>query len=388
MEMTLTRWWNNKRFRHLLIQVILVGFILAGFFFFSTNTIVNLRRLGVPVGLDFLSNVAGFPVATSLIPIPVDASNGYLLLVGIINTFTVSIISVVIATVVGFIVGIARLSPNPLFTLLATTYVESLRNIPLLLFIVFWYFGVLASLPALRQSLSFGDVLFLNQRGLFLPRPIALPGSTGFLLIMAIAILGVIALAVWVRRRQALTGRLFPFWSTAGGTLLGALVLALLVFGRPLHLEYPQLQGFNFQGGFVILPELLALCAALGLYHAAYIAENVRSGFLSIGKGQWEAATSLGLRRGAILRLIAIPQAMRVIVPPLSNQFLNVVKNSTLAVAIGYPEMVSIFAGTVLNQTGRAIECIFITMLFYLIVSLVITSFTNWYNRRVQVVER
>lgn len=382
------RWWNDRGVRRIAIQIVTFALVLLGIFYLITNTAANLRRLGIPLGFDFLSDSAGFPVSISLIPVELSSSIARLLLVGILNTFLVSIIGIVFATIVGFMVGIMRLSKNPLIALLGTIYVESLRNIPLLLQIVFWYFGVLATLPNVRQSWSFFNIIDLNQRGLFLPRPVPTSHFLLGLVSFLAAVIAGILLSRWAKRRQIATGKQFPVYRTSVLVLIGVPAITALLFGSPLDWDYPELQGFNFHGGMVLLPELLALCLAIILYHAAFIAENVRSGLLSVSKGQWEAALSLALDRAKTMRLIVLPQALRVIVPPLGSQFLNVVKNSTLAVAIGYPDMVSIFAGTVLNQTGRAIECISITMLFYLCVSLAISGFTNWFNRRIQVVER
>lgn len=388
MSSSQRRWWNDKGARNIAIQVIVLGGLALAIYFILSNTSENLRRLGIPFGFSFLTDSAGFPVSFSLIPVDLNSSIARLLLVGILNTLLISAIGVVFATILGFIIGTMRMSKNPLIAMLGTIYVELLRNIPLLLQIIFWYVGVLAALPNVRSSLQFLDLFFINQRGLFMPRPVPTANVWPVLIVFILALIGSVVLIRWAKNRQVRTGEQFPAYRTSLAAIISLPTITGLLFGQPFSWDFPQLQGFNFSGGLVILPEMLALALALILYHAAFIAENVRSGLIAVSKGQWEAAMALDLTRMQILRFVVIPQALRVIVPPLGSQFLNVVKNSTLAVAIGYPDMVSVFAGTVLNQTGRAVECIVITMLFYLTVSLIISLGVNLYNRRVQVAER
>jgi len=294
----------------------------------------------------------------------------------------------VLATLLGFVIGVLRLSRNWLIAKLAAVYVESLRNVPLLLQIIFWYFGVLSALPPARNSITIADVIFINVKAISVPRPVFEPGFAAIPIALLVAILATIGLSRWARRRQEATGQPFPTFRAGLALLIGLPFLAALLTGFPLSWSYPELKGFNFAGGIGIQPEFVALLIALTMYTAAFIAEIVRAGIQSVSHGQTEAAFALGLRPGLTTRKIVIPQALRVIVPPLTSQYLNLTKNSSLAVAIGYPDLVSVFTGTVLNQTGQAVEVIFITMLVYGTISLIISLFMNWYNRRVALVER
>jgi general L-amino acid transport system permease protein len=300
----------------------------------------------------------------------------------------VAALGIILATLLGFIIGVARLSKNWLIAKLALVYIETFRNIPLLLQIFFWYFAVLRAAPSPRQSLSLGDAFFLNIRGLYLPAPQFQPGFSWVLAALSATIVLVIVLERWARRRQIATGQPFPIHRTSLALVLGLPLATFWLVGSPLHWEYPELRGFNFQGGLVVIPEMASLLLALTIYTAAFIAEIVRSGIQAVSHGQTEASFSLGINARLTLRLIILPQALRVIIPPLTNQYLNLTKNSSLATAIGYPDLVAAFAGTVLNQTGQAIECIAITMAVYLTISLLISLMMNWYNRRVALVER
>ncbi|MDP6788887.1 MAG: amino acid ABC transporter permease, partial [Rhodospirillales bacterium] len=324
---------------------------------------------GIASGFEFLGRTAGFSIGESLIPYSEEHSYGRAFLVGLLNTILVAVVGVVLATILGFIVGIARLSSNWLLSKLAGVYIEIMRNIPVLLQIFFWYFAVLRTVPSPRQSLSFFDSFFLNKRGLYTPAPIF---ESGFWLIptaFLVAIVAIFFLARWARRRQDLTGRQFPVFSTSMGLFFGLPFLAAVFTGFPLSWEYAELKGFNFQGGMVLTPEFMALLVALSMYTASYIAEIVRAGIMAVSHGQTEAARALGLRPGPTLRLIIVPQALRVIIPPLTSQYLNLTKNSSLAAAIAYPDLVLVFAGTTLMQTGQAVEIIAITMAVYLFLS-------------------
>jgi general L-amino acid transport system permease protein len=290
--------------------------------------------------------------------------------------------------VLGFLVGVARLSPNWLVSRLALVYVEALRNVPLLLQLFFWYFAVLKNLPGPRQSISLPGGLSLNVRGLYLPAPIAGPGFDYVLAALGLGIVLSIAVAIWARARQRATGERFPvLWTTLALVLLlpGAVYIAL---GQPLSFQYPVLRGFNFQGGVAVQPELIALVVGLSTYTASFIAEIVRAGIAGVPRGQREAANALGLSSGLTMRLVILPQALRIIIPPLTSQYLNLTKNSSLAVAIGYPDFVSVFTGTVLNQTGQAVEVILLTMLVFLTISLITSAFMNWFNKHIALVER
>jgi len=327
-----------------------------------------MARQGIASGFGFLDSTAGIGISMSLIPYTEASSYGRAFLVGLLNTLLVSAISIAIATVIGFAVGLSRLSSNWLLARIAGAYVEILRNIPLLLQIFFWYFAVLRALPAPRQSLSpFGGV-FLNNRGLYLPSPHMGPASV---LLLLAALAAIVAVAIFLRRGR--TGAAL----TAGCGALAAAGVAVALADWAV----PELRGFNFRGGVALLPELVALTVALSTYTAAFIAEVVRAGVQAVPRGQVEAARALGLSPGHVLRLVLVPQALRVIVPPLTNQYLNLTKNSSLAAAIAYPDLVSVFAGTVLNITGQAVEVIAITMAVYLAISLAIALAMNLYNR-------
>ena len=355
---------------------------------FANNTIENLRRANIASGFDFLWNRAGFDIAQRLVSYTADDTYARAFVVGLLNTLLVAAVGIVLATLLGFVAGIARLSKNALLSGIAAVYVETLRNIPVLLQLLFWYRAVLAVLPAPRQAIELPVGSSLSNRGLLLPQLVWGDGALATLVALGVAIVAVIALAVWARRRQMATGQPFPTF-VVGLAILVALPLAVfLVTGMPVTVEFPELKGFNFVGGFHILPEFLALLLGLTLYTATFIAEIVRAGILAVPRGQTEAAYALGLRPGMTLRQVVIPQAMRVIIPPLTNQYLNLTKNSSLAVAIAYPDLVSVFAGTVLNQTGQAVEAIFLTMMVYLVISIVTSLFMNWFNRRVALVER
>jgi general L-amino acid transport system permease protein len=380
--------WRNEFFRSVVLQLAVGLALLATILFFVHNTAVNLEKRGIASGFVFLEGTSGFDISISLIPYTLQSSYGRAFLVSLLNTLLVSAIGIVLATVVGFIVGIARLSKNYLVAALAAAYVDVIRNIPLLAQIIFWYFGVLTALPGVRQSISIFGTFFLNTRGLYMPAPVLQPGFWMLPTILAAGIVATIALARWAKRRQDLTGQQFPVVWSGLGLIVGLPLLAGAAGGFHVTWSLAELQGFNFVGGMDILPEFVALLLALSIYTAAFIAEIVRGGIQAISHGQTEAAHALGLRATQTTRLVILPQALRIIVPPLTSQFLNLTKNSSLAVVIGYPDLVSVFMGTVLNQTGQAVEAIAITMSVYLLISLVISAFMNWYNRHIALVER
>jgi general L-amino acid transport system permease protein len=378
----------DPRIRGFVFQAALVVFVVALIYVGASNAIQNLQEQNIASGFGFLGTTAGFAISQTLIPYSVTSTYGDAFVVGLLNTLLVAAIGIVLATILGFIVGIARLSSNWLVAKVATAYVEIIRNVPLLLQLLFWYFAVVKSLPSPRESYGplFGT--YLNIRGLFMPKPVFEPGSWLFDAAIIAAIVAIVVIYRWARKRQEATGEQFPvFWSSLA-LFFGLPLLALAVTGFPVTFEMPELKGFNFVGGMRMEPEFVALLLGLVLYTASFIAEIVRAGIKAVSHGQTEAAGALGLRRGATLRLVVIPQAMRVIIPPLTNQYLNLTKNSSLAVAIGYPDLVSVFAGTVLNQTGQAVEVIFITMLVYLTISLLTSAFMNWFNLRMALVER
>jgi general L-amino acid transport system permease protein len=342
----------------------------------------NLETQHIATGFGFLNNTAGFDVSQSLIPYSGSDTYTRVFLVGLLNTILVSVIGIFFATILGFIVALGRLSPNWLMSRIAGAYVELVRNLPLLFQMLFWYLAVLAVLPAPRQSISPFSGFFLNNRGVIVPTPVPQAGLDAFALAVLIAIVGSLILRSYARRELYRKGRLIRIWPTVLGLVIGLPLLSVLVFGVPLSFEWPVLKGFNFVGGSRMIPEFVALTLSLTIYTAAFIAEIVRAGIMSVHSGQMEAGLSLGLGRGSVLRLIVVPQALRVILPPLTNQYLNLTKNSSLAVAIGYPDLVSVFAGTTLSQTGQAIEIIAITMGVYLLLSLVTSAIMSFYGWR------
>ncbi|WP_372739390.1 amino acid ABC transporter permease [Neptunomonas sp.] len=381
------RFWNDPDKRALVFQVILVLGLAAVFFYIINNTLTNLEQRGITTGFAFLNMEAGFGILQSLIPYTETDSYGRTFLVGLLNTVLVSILGIIAATILGFFLGVGRLSKNWLISKVCTVYIEIFRNIPLLLQIFFWYYAVLRTLPSPRQSIEFLGS-FLNIRGLYTPE---LVGTSGFDVVWIAFFAGLVAtwlMKRWADKRRDDTGQDFPTMYAGLGLIFGLPLVAFFIMGMPLTIEHPELKGFNFVGGMVLIPELMALWFALTIYTAAFIAEIVRGGILSVPNGQLEAASALGLPRGKTLRFIIIPQALRVIIPPLTSQYLNLTKNSSLATAIGYPDLVSVFAGTTLNQTGQAIEVIFMTMAVYLTLSILTSIFMNWYNSRKALIER
>jgi len=343
----------------------------------------NLANQRIASGFGFMSQTAGFGVSQTLIPYSESDSYTRVFLVGLANTLLVSIVGIFFATVIGFLVALGRLSPNWLMSRIAGGYVELVRNLPLLFQILFWYLAVLGALPGPRQSYVLFDSFFLSIRGLTVPAPIAQPGFAAVGAAAALGLAIALALPAYARRRLFQTGKPMRIWPWSLAALIGLPMIASSVFGAPVRFEVPKLVGFNLSGGSPLRPEFVALTLALSIYTAAFIAEIVRAGILSVHKGQMEAGASLGLSRGATLRLVVIPQALRVILPPLTNQYLNLTKNSSLAVAIGYPDLFSVFAGTTLSQTGQAIEVIAITMGVYLLISLVTSALMSLYGWRI-----
>ena len=380
--------WNDPDKRALIFQVIVLAAVFAFFAYIFSNTLHNLEKRGISTGFGFLNNEAGFGILMSLIPYDETYTFGRTFLVGLLNTILVSFLGIIFATILGFIIGVARLSNNWLIAKIASVYIETFRNIPLLLQILFWYFAMLPLLPHPRQSVNFGDAFFLNSRGFYMPAPVFESAFLWVLAAIVIAIIAVVMLTRWAHRRQEQTGQQFHTFWVSLAILVALPLVAYVATGMPLSWNLPELKGFNFRGGMTIIPELAALLLALSIYTAAFIAEIVRSGIQAVSHGQTEAAYALGLRPGKTLQLVIIPQAMRVIIPQLTSQYLNLTKNSSLAAAVGYPDLVAVFAGTTLNQTGQAVEIIFMTMMVYLTISLLISLFMNWYNNKMALVER
>ena len=369
--------WSGFGFQVLFVAVLAwIGYEIVG------NARANLENQHITAGFGFLRNTAGFDVSQNLIPYSGSDTYTRVFFVGLLNTLLVSLIGIFFATLIGFLVALGRLSPNWLLSRISGGYVEGVRNLPLLFQILFWYLAVLAALPGPRQSISLFGSFFLSNRGLLIPKPIGDPGLEPFLLAILIAVVASFGLWRYSRRQLFQNGKVIRVWRYVLGLLIGLPLASALIFGPPVSFEVPVLRGFNFSGGSPVKPEFVALTLALSTYTAAFIAEIVRAGILSVHKGQMEAGASLGLARGSVLRLIVIPQALRVILPPLTNQYLNLTKNSSLAVAIGYPDLVSVFAGTTLSQTGQAIEIIGITMGVYLLISLVTSAIMSFYGWR------
>ena len=380
--------WNDPRVRSAVFQILAVSAVAwVGYSLFQ-NTINNLASRGISTGFGFLDSTAGFGIIMSLIEYDETMTYGRTFLVGLSNTLLVSGLGILFATIVGFIVGIARLSTNWLVAKVALAYIEIFRNVPLLLQIFFWYFAVLGSLPGVRDAVNVGDVAFLSNRGIVIPRPVFEAGAGWMGIAVLLALAASIALVTWARRRQAATGQIFPALPVSFAMIIGLPTLAYFVMGQPVGWDVPTFGTFSFSGGITAIPELGALLMALTIYTATFIAEIVRSGIVSVSGGQTEAALALGLPPRRVLRLVVIPQALRVIIPPLTSQYLNLTKNSSLAVAVGYPDLVNVFMGTSLNQTGQAVEIVAMTMSVYLAISLSISLLMNLYNRAVALKER
>ncbi len=384
----LSRLWNDKELRSVIIQIITFAAIFAFFFFMVRNAIINLEAIGKDLSLDFLWQPASYDISQSLIEYNSRSSHFRAMIVGILNTLVVAISGIILATVVGFLLGVFRLSKNIIVNRLAYVYIEYVRNVPVLLHILLVHGLIVHTLPLPKNAVSVGDTAFLTNRGFFMPAPSMEPI---FWLVIGLFLLG-IGFAVWFRRFakrvQDATGQQYPVFWICTGAVVGLPLAAFLLTGMPLTWEIPELQGFNFRGGMVIRPEFIALWLALSLYTAAFIGENVRSGIIAVNWGQSEAAYALGINRGKTLSLVVIPQALRVIIPPLTSQYLNLTKNSSLAIAIGYMDIVATIGGISLNQTGREMECMTIVLMLYLSFSLVISAFMNWYNKRIKLVER
>lgn len=379
---------TDQRSRSIFFQALILGIVGVFFVFIISNTVHNLEKRGIATGFDFLNTVAGYDISISpFIDYVATDTHGTVFLVGIQNTLMVAVLGIIAATVLGIVLGVLRLSNNWLISRVVYVYIELTRNIPLLLQILFWY-GIFLGLPKVKKSIVLFDTFYLNQRGFFAPDPLFQDGFSLVIWAFVIGLVGSIFYSRMAKKKQALTGKISPVFTVNASLILGLPLLAFVVTGFPVEFDYPILKGFNFKGGMVIKPEFTALWFALSVYTAGFIAEVVRAGIQSVSHGQTEAALSLGLKQSWTMKMIVLPQALRVIVPPLTSQFLNLTKNSSLAVAIGYPDLVQSFGGVTLNQTGQAIEVIAMTMLVYLTISLLISSFMNWYNSRIKLSER
>ncbi len=380
--------WRDPRARGMVYQAALFIALAALFAIAWRNAVANMAARGIPIGFGFWNQTAGFDINQSLIPYSALSTYGQAFWVGLLNTLLVGALSIALATPLGFLVGVARLSPNWILSRLALVYVELMRNTPLLLQLLFWYNAVLKALPGPRQSLSLAGVAFLNNRGAYLPRPEFGAGAFAIPLALLAGLAAAIAFAVYARRRQAATGQISPVGLVATFAILVPPILVYFALGRPITFSYAELKGFNLRGGVQLYPEFVALVFGLVTYTAGFIAEIVRAGVNAVSRGQTEAASALGLTGGRTLHLVVVPQAMRLIIPPLTSQWLNIVKNSSLAVFIGYPDLVLVFAGTVLNQTQAAMQVMAVTMAVYLVISLALSLAANAFNARLALRER
>ncbi|PTY37413.1 amino acid ABC transporter permease [Saccharospirillum sp. MSK14-1] len=377
----------DKTVRSIIYQVLVFGGVFFLGWYLVSNVQTNLDEQNIATGFGFLDREASFGISESVIAYSPESNYGRALLVGILNTIKVSLTGIILASIIGTLIGIGLVSKNWLVRFIGKTYIDVFRNVPLLLQLFFWYALITNGLPGVRQALNPLPGTFLTNRGLYLPIPADNPAWFWVFIAFIVGIIGAFVLRKWSFKRLEATGQVFPHLSVGLGIVVGLPILTWLLFGAPIEMNVPALQGFNFQGGLNMSPEFFTLLLGLTVYTATYIAEVVRSGIQSVPKGQSEASTSLGLKPSWTMRLIVLPQALRVIIPPLTNQYLNLTKNSSLAVAIGYPELVSI-SNTTMNQTGQAVEGVAIFMTVYLGISLLISLFMNWYNKRMALVER
>jgi len=380
--------WNDPVIRGWAFQIVVVSIVGLLAWYLVSNTMENLARQKIASGFHYLEREAGFEIGDTMIEYSPASTYARAIWVGILNTLRVAVLGIILATVLGTVIGVGRLSPNWLLSRLCSWYVEAFRNVPLLLWLFLFYKLISEAFPGPRQAISMlWNSVFLSNRGVYFPVPMADPVHKWMGLAFLIGVAAAFFINRWAKKRQATTGQPFPIMSTALGAIIGLPFLVWLAGGAPSHMSWPELKGFNFAGGTVIQPEFTALLVGLVLYTSAFVAEIVRSGILALHKGQSEAAAALGLSRGQAMRLVLLPQALRVIVPPMTSQYLNITKNSSLAIAIGYPDLVASVNVTI-NQTGQAIENILIIMAAYLSVSLSISAFMNWYNKRIALTER
>ncbi|MDP2698026.1 amino acid ABC transporter permease [Thalassospira sp.] len=384
---SLASYLNDENVRAIIYQIIVIGLVILAGWYLISNTLENLERQNISTGYGFLDREASFEISESMIEYSAQSSYSQALIVGLLNTVKVSLMGIILCTILGTIFGIARLSSNWIVRKLATVYIEFFRNIPVLLQLFFWYALIPNAFPHPRDAIELLPGVLLTNRGLYTPVPVAHHAFEIMGIVAILAIIGIIFLKRWAKKRQDATGQPFPVALVGTAVFFGSVFIAYLAGGAPTVLDVPELRGFNIQGGNNVSPEFLAVLIGLSVYTSAYVAEVVRSGIQAVPHGQWEAADSLGLKRSVALRKIILPQSMRVAIPPLTNQYLNLTKNSSLAVAVGYPDLVSI-SNTTMNQTGQAIEAISIFMSIYLGLSLITSLFMNWFNKKMALVER
>jgi len=387
----LARLWYNKETRGIILQILTLAGLTAFIAYITSNAIANLELLGKTFSFDFLYEPAHYDINQTLIEYSSTSTHLRAGIVGILNTLLVAFCGVIAATILGFFLGILRLSPNWLVSRMVYMFVEFTRNVPVLLHILLIHGLVVHIMPlpkVAKESANFADLIFFTNRGVFMPSPIPQSGFNWVIGAFLAAIVFAFFFKRWAKARLDATGKPLPVFWIISGTIIGLPLLVYFLAGAPLGWDTPALKGFNFRGGMVVRPEFLALWLALSLYTSAFIAEIVRAGILAINKGQWEASSALGVSRSRTLNLIVIPQALRIIVPPLTSQYLNLTKNSSLAIAIGYMDVVATLGGISLMQTGKEMETMMLVILFYLVVSLLISAFMNWYNKRIKLVER
>ncbi len=384
----LYRLWNDKELRSVTIQVITIALLFAFVFYIVNNAIVNLETIGKDYSFKFLSDPSNYDINQHLIAYDSRSPHLTAAYVGIINTLLVAVSGIVLATIVGFILGVLRLSKNWLINRVVYVYIEYVRNVPVLLHILLLHGIVVNTLPIPKNAIDIDGIYFLTNRGFYTPKPLFEPAMWAVLIAFVIAIGFVWWFRNYAHKVQDATGKIYPVFWISLGAIIGLPIITYFLAGSPMTWENPALKGFNFKGGLVLRPEFLALWLALSLYTAAFIAEIVRAGIQAISHGQTEAAYALGIKPNRTMQLVIIPQALRVIIPPLSSQYLNITKNSSLAIAIGYMDIVATIGGISLNQTGREMECMTIVLAIYLAFSLLISSFMNWYNKRMRLVER
>jgi general L-amino acid transport system permease protein len=379
--------WNDPVVRGWVFQIVVVGLVALLAWFLVSNTVANLERQKIASGYAYLSHEAGFEIGDSMIPYSPADTYARAILVGLLNTLKVAVLGIFFSTILGTMIGVGRLSPNWLLAKICECYVETFRNVPLLLWLFLFYKIISEAFPGPRQAINVVNSFFLSNRGLYFPVPNADPVHKWMAVGLLVGIVATFVVRRWARKRQEATGQPFPTIRAGIGLIVGVPIIVWLLGGAPHHMSWPELRGFNFVGGTVIQPEFTALLFGLVIYTSAFVAEIVRSGILALNKGQSEAAAAIGLSRTQAMRLVLLPQALRIIVPPMTSQYLNITKNSSLAIAIGFPDLVASVNVTI-NQTGQAIENILIIMAAYLSVSLSISAFMNWYNKRIALRER
>ena len=384
----LSNLWTERKSRQVIIQIIVIVIVLSLLGFFIRNTLNNLELLGREASYSFLFTPSNYDINQHLIDYDSRSSHLRATIVGVINTGLVAFFGIILATFIGFVAGVARLSTNFLVNRITYVFVEFSRNVPILLWILLTHGVIVHNLPHPKNAMALSDFFFLTKRGVYVPKPLLEPAFWGVAAALLIAIAGAVIVYRMARKKQVLTGEQYPVHWINFGLIVGLPLLAFWILGSPAELEFPVFKGFNFKGGIVLSPELIALVLALGVYTGAFIAEIVRAGILAVSHGQTEAAHALGLKPNLTMRLVILPQALRVIVPPMISQYLNLTKNSSLAIAVGYMDIVATIGGISLNQTGRALECMSIVLAIYLCISLSISAFMNWYNKSIALVER